>query len=129
MLRRAALSARYSSAQIAVNKWLRSNQLPLARREKTRLGGKLRSARDRKRATGVQVEGRRPSAVTHPNAVAMARNLAHGNRMERLSLRKIAAKLGEAGRRLTVKDRLAVGKGGRSTASRKASLERTPAGT
>ena len=65
--------------------------------EKTRLVDKLRSARDRKRATGVQVEGRRPIAETHPEAVAMARNLAHGNRKERLSLRKIAAKLAEAG--------------------------------
>jgi DNA invertase Pin-like site-specific DNA recombinase len=65
--------------------------------EKTRLVDKLRSARERKRATGVQVEGRRPLSVTHPEAVAMAKRLAHGNRKERLSLAKIAKKLAEAG--------------------------------
>ncbi|MBS0242153.1 MAG: recombinase family protein [Proteobacteria bacterium] len=65
--------------------------------EKSRLVGKLKAARDRKRATGARVEGRRPLAETHPEAVAMARRLAHGNRKEKLSLREISAELAKAG--------------------------------
>jgi DNA invertase Pin-like site-specific DNA recombinase len=67
--------------------------------EKTRLVDKLRSARERKRATGVQVEGRRPLHVTHPDAVLMAKKLHRANPRtgEHMSLRKIAAKLADAG--------------------------------
>jgi DNA invertase Pin-like site-specific DNA recombinase len=43
--------------------------------EKTRLVKKLKAARDRKRATGVKVEGRRSLAETRPEAVALAKRL------------------------------------------------------
>lgn len=61
--------------------------------EKSRLVGKLREARERSGRLG----GRPRVATTNPEAVAMAKRLAHGNRRERLSLRQIAAKLAEAG--------------------------------
>ena len=65
--------------------------------EKSRLVAKLASGRDRKRETTGRCEGRKPISETHPEAVSMAKRLAHGNRKERLSLRKIASKLAEAG--------------------------------
>lgn len=57
--------------------------------EKSMLVSKLRGARDRKRATGVRVEGRKPHAEARPEAVALAKQL-HG---EHYSLREIAAEL------------------------------------
>lgn len=67
--------------------------------EKNRLVGKLKSGRDRKRATGVRVEGRRPISETHPEACEMARKLRRANPKtgKRLSLRQTAAKLADAG--------------------------------
>ena len=50
---------------------------------------KLRGARDRKRATGVKVEGRKSHAQLRPEAVALARQL----HRKQLSLREIAAEL------------------------------------
>jgi hypothetical protein len=41
--------------------------------EKARLVGKLKAARDRKRATGVKVEGRKNYAETNPELVELAR--------------------------------------------------------
>src|SRR4051812_41496446 len=43
--------------------------------EKARLVAKLKAARDRKRPTGVKVEGRRSHAELRPEAVAMAKQL------------------------------------------------------
>jgi len=65
--------------------------------EKARLVQKLRVARERKREATGRCEGRKPITDTHPEAVAMARKLAHGNRRERYSLRQIAKLLAEAG--------------------------------
>jgi DNA invertase Pin-like site-specific DNA recombinase len=65
--------------------------------EKARLVGKLRAARDRKRATGVKVEGRRSVAEQYPQATALARQLHHERTKGRLSLRKISAELAAAG--------------------------------
>jgi DNA invertase Pin-like site-specific DNA recombinase len=77
--------------------------------EKTRLVKKLKAARDRKRATGEKVEGRKsrlersaddPTVAQQlTNAVALAKRLHRANPKtgERLSLRKISAKLAEAG--------------------------------
>ena len=61
--------------------------------EKAMLVSKLRGARDRKRATGVKVEGRKSHAELRPEAVALARQL----RRKQLSLREIAAELFAAG--------------------------------
>jgi len=66
--------------------------------EKSRLVAKLKSGRDAKSQTlNRRCEGRKPITETHPEAVAMARKLAHGNRRERYSLRQIAKLLAEAG--------------------------------
>jgi DNA invertase Pin-like site-specific DNA recombinase len=62
--------------------------------EKSRLVAKLRDARERKRATGVKVEGRPTLAQSHPEAVSMALKLRRQH--PRMSLRKIAAALAEA---------------------------------
>lgn len=61
--------------------------------EKSRLVGKLREARERSGNLG----GRPSLAVTKPDVVAMAKRLAHGNRKERMSLRRIAAELARSG--------------------------------
>ena len=53
------------------------------------LVSKLRGARDRKRATGVKVEGHKSHAQLRPEAVALARQL----HRKQLSLREIAAEL------------------------------------
>ncbi|MGE0627894.1 MAG: recombinase family protein [Hyphomicrobiaceae bacterium] len=70
-----------------------------AQLEKTRLVRKLQVARDRKRATGARVEGRRPVTETHPEACAMARKLRRANPAtgKRMSLRDIAEELFAAG--------------------------------
>ncbi len=65
--------------------------------EKSRLVAKLKSGRERKREATGRCEGRKPISATNPEAVAMARKLAHGNRRERYSLRQIAKLLAEAG--------------------------------
>jgi len=65
--------------------------------EKARLVQKLKVARDRKIAVDGRCGGRRPIEDTHPEATALAKRLAHGNRKERLSLRAISARLAEAG--------------------------------
>ena len=57
--------------------------------EKAMLVSKLRGARERKRATGVKVEGRKSHLEKHPEAVALALEL----RSRKLSLRAIAAEL------------------------------------
>ena len=67
--------------------------------EKTRLVKKLKAARDRKRATGAKVEGRRSLAETHPEAIALAKRLyrASPKSGQRMSLRKIARELQKVG--------------------------------
>lgn len=62
--------------------------------EKTSLVAKLKAARDRKRATGVKVEGRRSHSELRPEVVAAAKLL---YKQERLSYREISARLFEAG--------------------------------
>ena len=57
--------------------------------EKAMLVSKLRGARDRKRATGAKVEGRRTHQELRPEVVAIARQL----RSQKLSLNRIAAEL------------------------------------
>src|SRR6478672_5733553 len=57
--------------------------------EKAMLVSKLRGARDRKRATGVRVEGRIPLAEKYPQASALARQLHN----EHYSLREISGEL------------------------------------
>ena len=57
--------------------------------EKAMLVSKLRGARDRKRATGVKVEGRKSHDELRPEVVALARQL----HRKQLSLREIAAEL------------------------------------
>jgi hypothetical protein len=52
------------------------------------LVSKLRGARERKRATGVKVEGRKSHQEKRPEAVALAREL----HRQRLSYRKIAVR-------------------------------------
>jgi DNA invertase Pin-like site-specific DNA recombinase len=61
--------------------------------EKTSLVAKLKAARDRKRATGTKVEGRKSHAELRPEVVALAKQL----RQQRKSLRQIAAELATAG--------------------------------
>jgi DNA invertase Pin-like site-specific DNA recombinase len=67
-----------------------------AQLEKARLVHKLKVARDRKRATGVKVEGRKSHAELRPEVVALARSLAR-HRKRPLSLRAISAELAAAG--------------------------------
>src|SRR5262245_54495879 len=67
--------------------------------EKARLVKKLKAARDRKRATGVKVEGRKSLAETQPEVVALAKRLRRASPKtgERRSLRKIADELAAMG--------------------------------
>jgi DNA invertase Pin-like site-specific DNA recombinase len=70
----------------------------VAQFEKSMLVSKLKGARDRKRATGARVEGRKPLSETHPEVVALAKQL----RRRRLkggqrSLREVAAELAAFG--------------------------------
>ncbi len=65
-----------------------------AQLEKSRLVAKLRAARERKRAAGVKVEGRKSHAELNPDLVALARRLHRKDRQgNRRSLRNIAAEL------------------------------------
>lgn len=70
-----------------------------AQLEKARLVAKLRGARERKRATGVKVEGRKAHEEVRPEAVALAKRLRRASPKtgERMSLREISGKLAEAG--------------------------------
>lgn len=70
-----------------------------AQLEKARLVAKLRHARERKRAEGQKVEGRKSHAEGNPEAVALAKRLRRASPKtgERMSYRDIAAKLAEAG--------------------------------
>ena len=61
--------------------------------EKAMLVSKLRGARERKRATGVKVEGRKSLAEKRPQATALARQL----HSEHYSLREIATELAADG--------------------------------
>jgi DNA invertase Pin-like site-specific DNA recombinase len=70
-----------------------------AQLEKARLVGKLKGARDRKRATGVKVEGRKSLAEIDKEAVALAKRLHRYPRNgKRRSLRDVAAELTAAGK-------------------------------
>jgi DNA invertase Pin-like site-specific DNA recombinase len=65
--------------------------------EKARLVAKLRVARERKRATGVKVEGRKSWAEINPTMVDEAKRLRRKTKAARLSLRAIAAELAGLG--------------------------------
>lgn len=66
--------------------------------EKAMVVAKLRGARDRKRRTGVKVEGRKSIAEQKPKTVALARKLARSRpKGGKRSLREIAEALAEAG--------------------------------
>ena len=67
--------------------------------EKRRLVKKLKAARDRKRATGKKVEGRKSHAQERPEIVTLAKRLHRANPKtgKRRSLREISAELAAAG--------------------------------
>ncbi len=66
--------------------------------EKAMVVAKLRGARDRKRKTGVKVEGRKSIAEMKPEVLALARKFARSRpKGGKRSLREIAAHLAEAG--------------------------------
>ena len=66
--------------------------------EKAMLVAKLKGARDRKRRTGVKVEGRKSIAEQRPETIELARKLARARpKGGRRSLREISAALLEAG--------------------------------
>lgn len=66
--------------------------------EKAMLVAKLKGARDRKRRTGVKVEGRKSIAEQKPETVEMARKLARARpKGGKRSLREISAELAAAG--------------------------------
>ncbi|WP_426613288.1 recombinase family protein [Bradyrhizobium sp. McL0616] len=67
----------------------------VAQFDKAMTVAKLRGARERKRRTGVKVEGRRTYAESNPELVALARRLS--DQRPRLSLRQISAELSTAG--------------------------------
>src|SRR3954468_2727751 len=70
-----------------------------AQLEKARLVGKLRAARDRKRATGCKVEGRKSHSELRPEVVALAKRLRRASPKtgKRRSMREIAAELAQVG--------------------------------
>src|SRR5918994_7683688 len=69
-----------------------------AQLEKARLVAKLKGARDRKRATGVKVEGRKSYVEISPEMVAMAKKLRRYKVQGRKrTLREIAGELAESG--------------------------------
>ncbi|MGY3123601.1 DNA invertase Pin-like site-specific DNA recombinase [Bradyrhizobium sp. S3.14.4] len=66
--------------------------------EKAMLVAKLKGARDRKRRSGVKVEGRKSIAEQRPDTIELARKLARARpKGGKRSLREIAASLAEAG--------------------------------
>ena len=66
----------------------------IAQFDKASLVSKLKGARDRNRATGAKVEGRKAWAEINPEMVAIAKRLRRGKRR---SLRKVAAELARLG--------------------------------
>jgi DNA invertase Pin-like site-specific DNA recombinase len=69
-----------------------------AQLEKARLVSKLKGARDRKRATGVKVEGRRSYAEQVPEAVELARKLRRSKpKGGQRTLREVSEELARAG--------------------------------
>jgi DNA invertase Pin-like site-specific DNA recombinase len=69
-----------------------------AQLEKARLVGKLKAARDRKRATGTKVEGRKSYAEARPEVVALAKSLRRSRpKGGQRSLREISAELAVVG--------------------------------
>src|SRR3954447_25193078 len=70
-----------------------------AQLEKTRLVGKLKAARERKRAAGTKVEGRKSHAELRPEVVILVKRLyrASPKTGKRRSLREIAAELAQIG--------------------------------
>lgn len=67
----------------------------VAQFDKAMTVAKLRGARERKRRTGARVEWRKPITESHPEAVAMARQLRA--QQPRMSLRDISTALSDAG--------------------------------
>ena len=65
--------------------------------EKARLVAKLRAARERKRAAGVKVEGRKSWAEINPELVREAKQLRRKTKAGQRSLRAIAAELAARG--------------------------------
>src|SRR4051794_28691403 len=65
--------------------------------EKARLVAKLKAARDRKRAGGVKVEGRKSWAEINPEMVKEAKRLRRRTKAGQRSLRTIAAELAKLG--------------------------------
>jgi DNA invertase Pin-like site-specific DNA recombinase len=66
--------------------------------EKAMLVAKLRGARDRKRRTGVKVEGRKSISEQRPETIELARSLARSRpKGGKRSLREVASALAEAG--------------------------------
>lgn len=66
--------------------------------EKAMLVGKLKGARDRKRATGAKVEGRKSYAEMNPETVTLAKKLhRYPVNGKRRSLRQVAAAMAEQG--------------------------------
>ena len=70
-----------------------------AQLEKARLVGKLRAARERKRATGTKVEGRKSHAELRPEVATLAKRLhrASSKTGKARSLRAIADELAQVG--------------------------------
>jgi DNA invertase Pin-like site-specific DNA recombinase len=67
--------------------------------EKARLVAKLKAARDRKKATGVKVDGRKSWSEIDPKMVAEAKRLRGTSLRPAMSLRKIAIELDKLGYR------------------------------
>src|SRR5687768_5011360 len=71
-----------------------------AQLEKARLVAKLKGARDRKRATGVKVEGRKSYAEMSPDTVRLAKRLhrypVNGKRRSLRDISRTLAQLGHA---------------------------------
>jgi DNA invertase Pin-like site-specific DNA recombinase len=65
--------------------------------EKARLVARLRAARERKRAAGAKVEGRKRWAEINPKMVEEAKRLRRKTKAGRRSLREIAAELATLG--------------------------------
>jgi DNA invertase Pin-like site-specific DNA recombinase len=66
--------------------------------EKAMVGSKLKGARDRRRATGVKVEGRKNYAEISPEMVALAKKLRRYKVQGRKrTLREVASELARAG--------------------------------
>ncbi|MGH1419431.1 MAG: recombinase family protein [Hyphomicrobiaceae bacterium] len=96
----AANSDKLTETDDPMKKALRQIAGVFAELEKSRLVGKLKSARDRKsEATGKRIEGRKAIHQTHPDAVLLAKRLRRANPKTggRPSLREISKALEDAG--------------------------------